>query len=557
MKPTEKPKVNEAAQAARLLRSYGARAAQRKTGIHPTTLARIARGDSVTPGTLVTLRGAIKEESDFKVGGKSFIVPAPKKPSTAWPLASVRAARDAQLAGDFSKSQPLATAMKCDDAIFVAYYTRISPISSLAINTVPARAGKSVAEAFDAGVKRDQKTMVEIAGVMAMHGVAFGYNDHVASDDGTSVRFEHRIWPIENIKWDDKRRSYVTKVEGGPDELITHGDGRWTIYAKSETLPHQQEACILPSALIFVAHLDAIRSWSASADSHGQAKVIGTLPDGVSMQEGSEDTMSVEADTMLTTLNELVSGGAGAGLIPHGSDAKFISNGSSAWQVFHELAMDRKQAAARVWLGTDGILGAQGGAPGVDISALFGVALTKVQGDVQAIEDAFYTGVCVPWTAINYGDSTKAPRIEFAIPDADAAQRREQDAKNVEAFFAELKSYKENGFEVNQDVVDAMAAKYVIEPPTLAATGESVPSIQLAPTDVAKVVLVREARASQGLPPFADDRDDMTLTELDEKIKADAAARAALPPVGATSAADVTAPTASLTEPPNSSEVPG
>jgi hypothetical protein len=45
----------------------------------------------------------------------------------------------------------------------------------------------------------------------------------------------------------------------------------------------------------------------------------------------------------------------------------------------------------------------------------------------------------------------------------------------------------------------------------------------LAPTDVAKVVRVSEARASQGLPAFGDARDNMTITELDEFMKAKSA----------------------------------
>lgn len=51
--------------------------------------------------------------------------------------------------------------------------------------------------------------------------------------------------------------------------------------------------------------------------------------------------------------------------------------------------------------------------------------------------------------------------------------------------------------------------------------GESAPRpIELAPTDIAKVVRVREARATQGLPAFGDERDDMTIAELSEQAKA-------------------------------------
>lgn len=69
---------------------------------------------------------------------------------------------------------------------------------------------------------------------------------------------------------------------------------------------------------------------------------------------------------------------------------------------------------------------------------------------------------------------------------------------------------------VTQETVDRMALDFGVEPaPQLASIEQSATSIALAPTDIAKVVRVREARASQGLPPFGDERDDMTISQLD------------------------------------------
>lgn len=51
-------------------------------------------------------------------------------------------------------------------------------------------------------------------------------------------------------------------------------------------------------------------------------------------------------------------------------------------------------------------------------------------------------------------------------------------------------------------------------------------ALDLAPTDVAKVVLAREARASKGLAPFGDDRDGKTVHELGAEDAADAEADA-------------------------------
>lgn len=58
--------------------------------------------------------------------------------------------------------------------------------------------------------------------------------------------------------------------------------------------------------------------------------------------------------------------------------------------------------------------------------------------------------------------------------------------------------------------------------------------LDIAPTDLAKTVRVREVRASRNLPALGDDRDDLTISELDAAAKA-----AAAPPApGAPSTAD-------------------
>ena len=94
---------------------------------------------------------------------------------------------------------------------------------------------------------------------------------------------------------------------------------------------------------------------------------------------------------------------------------------------------------------------------------------------------------------------------------------------------------KEAGLEVTQETIDALVSVLgVAVPCTLASVETKVVPLALAPTDLAKVVKVREARASQGLPAFGDERDDLTITELDERAKAAAAPPPApAPPAGA------------------------
>lgn len=92
------------------------------------------------------------------------------------------------------------------------------------------------------------------------------------------------------------------------------------------------------------------------------------------------------------------------------------------------------------------------------------------------------------------------------------------------AFEQAYKLAQDRNMRVTENSVIDMAERTGVELELLPAQTEdtsNATSIELAPTDVAKVVRVREARASQGLKPFDDERDDMTIEELSAKIAAD------------------------------------
>lgn len=496
-----------------------------KSGVSVATLKRVANGRTVSQGTVDRLRalGKARTSEDYPRKDLTVREPRRKTPSVAWPLSEVRAARDAQLRGNFRISSKLADAILLDDAIHVAYQNRVAPL-----NALPVRLMSSGGARGDRAKKLAQKhittpraVLTGIGGTIAMHNVAFGHITQETNDEGTLVSMRLEEWPIEHVRWDCTDWTYKTYVDGGVEVPIIHGDGEWIVFNRDAVDPFKK-AALCPAALIFSAHLDAVRSWSAAANAHGQAKILGKLQEGVPTQD-ENGNLTPDADYLLGMLTDMVSGDIGAGLLPANTEAEFLTNGSSAWQVFSELAQNREKAAARVFLGTDGALGSQGGAPGVDVAELFGVATTKTQGDVALVQDGLHSGLYVPFTAINLGDSRYAPRLEFEMPDVDADQRVQQRADARDAMFDAIKAYKENGLELNQEVVDEIAKDYNLPAPKLAGLSNQV-SIALAPTDVAKVVRVREARASQGLAPFGDERDDLTIAQLEAQSEAESEA---------------------------------
>lgn len=454
----------------------------------------------------------------------------------AWTLEQIYAARDAQMRGNFRSVALAAEAMRTDDALFVAWGNRLAPQRCLPVVIEPkgGARGLPIAREADAlygenGIGVSVGTMSDLHDALVNHGIAIGYNIATVREDGSRVDIEHHAFPLQYVHYDSTRGLIATTDDG--EEQITHGDGRWVVYGKHDVTPWKKDACVLPALLVWARHAYANRDWAKGSTSHGSAKVLGKLPEQMALQDG-DGNLTQEAEMFLDLLEDIANADTPYGIAPFGSDVQMLANPSNAWQVWAELIGKAEKAAARIYLGTDGVLGSQGGAPGVDIDSLFGVAKTKVEGDLEALERGFYEGVLVPWCAVNFGDSSLCPRRAYVIPDADTDSISESLAKRRRAFFADIERVRGLGLVLDQSTIDELAESYRVPtfllPP--ASDGQA-PSIALAPTDIARVVTVNEARASAGLPPLVlstgapDPRGSMTV----EQFAASAAAQSAAP----------------------------
>jgi hypothetical protein len=471
----------------------------------------------------------VRQADEFKAGGKATPPRKTTHPNSWSSLEAIRSARNAQLAGQFDLPVMLAESMRTDDALFTAYHNRVAPQVVVQTDIAPASGarGEAVARKARESISIPRSVLVGAAGTLVNHGIAVLHIERVPLDDGTRVDFRVTEWPLEFVRWDAAAETLVTRTRDGVTVPIRHGDGEWAIIKKFGITPWTQDACVLAAAFVWAAHSGGISDWAAGSMAHGLAKLLGELPEGVSLQS-AENTLTPEAAAVLAMLQDLASGDTSAGLVSSGTKVDFLSNGSTAWQVWSELTNNREKAAARIYQGTDATLGSVGGAPGVDIATLFGVATTKLQGDFLAVEQGVTTGVLQPWTAINEGDSRYSPRWSFLVPDVDSDAKSAEVSARLERLFAAVERMKGLQMVVDQGVVDRLAAELAIdEAPKLAAAEQQAVPIALAPTDVAAVVTVREARAAQGLPPFSDGRDNLSMLEYKARVEAAAAAAGA------------------------------
>jgi hypothetical protein len=416
-----------------------------------------------------------RKAEDF-AGSATVRAPRRRQPDTLWSLEKIRAARDAQMRGDFAQAVRLAEAMRTDDALYTAYLNRIGPQNAVATKLVAADGarGESACRKAAGSCHVSRAILTGIAGTLANHGIAIGHIIRETNDEGTRVDLRLTEWPLEFVKWNTTTEQLETTTrDGGAYVPIVHGDGEWVVFRKFEILPWTQEAALLPASMIWGAHAYALADWAGASKAHGLAKIVGELPEGVSLQEKIADgsvTLTAEASAFLDMIQDVVSGEAQAAVRPAGSKLDILSNSSTMWQVFSELILDRKKAAAFVYLGTDASLGAAGGAPGVDIATLFAVASTKLQGDFEAIEQALNTGFYQVWTAINCGDSRYSPSLEYQIPDPDAAAKTKERNDNYTYFWAAIKEARAAKMVVDQKYVDKLAKQFRIDdPPTMIA----------------------------------------------------------------------------------------
>lgn len=399
-------------------------------------------------------------------------------PLTSWTLEQIFAARDAQLRGQFQLPAKMAESMRTDDALAVAIENRLAPLRCTKVEIVPAksdRGGKIAGEAEalfgQCGVALHPDTQASVHKCLVDHDLAIAQCVPFPREDGSRIDLEIRAWPIEIVRWDAYRRQLLTRVDattGDPDAVggevpIVHGDGRWLVFQRFELEPWKN-ATLLAAALVWARHAYASRDWAKSSVAHGSAKMIGEMPEGVSLQDG--DAESAEAAAMLQLLRDMISSDAPVGIRPAGSKTEFVGNGSTNWQVFSELVGNAEKAAARIYLGTDGVLGSNGGAPGVDIQSLFGVASTKVESDVACLSRGFQTAIEV-WCALNFGSSDLAPKRRYLLPDADADAARASEATRTTAFYDEIDRAKDGGFVITADFVEKVAKKHGVEAPEM------------------------------------------------------------------------------------------
>ena len=392
----------------------------------------------------------------------------------AWDLDSVATAKNEHLLGtSFVRSAALAIHMRKDAAIFKALDQRVTPFRGIPMEFLAPKGGEWVdrgrgtpervraetAAAFDleTGGNLTKGLIAEIIEWKALAGFAVTYNRRVPRADGRIVALRPELWPISCVSFDPVQGLLAWTTDG--PEPIVHGDGRWTIYADHDACPWVWGA-LVPLALCWIDRAFGIRDRRNQSQANGSGRPVAMLPKGVKTNS-PEGRAAIAVMKMLTRPNS-------GGVFPEGMEVKWLESVSQAWQIYREIIGGQDRDIPGILLGQDGTTKSQGGNYIKD-GLLNGVKVDRIEADLLCVSTGLYVGVFRPFAWLNWGDPELASRSKWAIPDPDQDARAVAYGERSAAYNADIAGRRANGEVVSQELLDALARRYGIEPGRLPA----------------------------------------------------------------------------------------
>lgn len=478
-------------------------------------------------------------------------------------LARVRAAVAVHRLGYFYESWALSVNVLGFAPILAALQQAVAPILSLKRHVHGGDKGLARMVADEVSEQVNPSSGLEpspyippaLWGTMAIYIRMLGFCvlQHVDGDPDpeTGVRPRYtRIWEPWATRCNPSPLKWLAITTEG--EIEIRNDGKFTLVA-DELRPHLSGAIVAigEESLAGKLTMDARNAW---IDANGQVKWIATLPEKIATH-GEAGAAFLEAVAG-------IAGPGGLGVFPFGSEFKSVALtrdtsgafGDTLGSVIAHIGMVLLGSPGPIISGVEGVYQAKNGLP-------VSVRQDLIDRPTIAMVRALNQGHIAPYCDQNYGEAIerakragvwKYPVLEIPLDDPDLDARIASVIGREKARCEILDMRKASGVVVAQEDADALAEVLAVGKVVLATTAATPAArLDLAPTDLAKVVTVDEARASRQLPPIGGERGKMTIAELEAATKSEPFGGAA-----AEQPADASPPPDASTPPTNETPAP-
>lgn len=476
---------------------------------------------------------------------------------TRWYLSDLEAAEHNADQGHLVGAARLMRAARKDGVVAGVLSTRTKGLVQLPKRFVGER---EAVEALELGHDESRSVFDEMCPANELALLA-GDGDLIGVGVGELVEVQGRDFPLFvrhdpeflSYRWSENQW-YFRSVAG--EIPITPGDGRWVLHVPGGRMAPWQHGLWRAVGRAYIRKEHALihkDNWEAKLANPARVAVH---PPGASETQ----KLGWFRRVMAWGINTVFS-------MPPGYDVKLLESngrGHESFDVTVEQQNDEfKMAIAGQLVTSDGGAGFQNS----DIHR--SIRADLIQSTADSLAYTINTQILPPWQVARWGDAAfkKLVSVQWdTTPPKDRAAEANalvSVATAIEKLGDALERYGRNvdidalttefGIPVTSERAEAAAEMSLQEALTLArARGlradeksvravltrmgielEDVPeeatnaqALPLAPTDIAKVVKAKEARGSLSLPEFGDERDDLTITELAERGKADAEADA-------------------------------
>lgn len=347
----------------------------------------------------------------------------------------------------------------------------------------------------------------ELARLMSwgiMLGVALGQRKALKRDIGERqlavLETWHPRWLYQNTYTQEWRLNH----RDGSD-IIEPGDGQWIMYAPYGVVRPWAYGAWRAIAFAWILKQFALHDRARFSEVFGSPMRVGTAPEGARERDRQR---------WLVALKNL--GRDAALVLPPGYDLKLVAvTASKGVDVFDQQIQWADRAMAVVLAGQ---IVTTEGTPGFNTGSIH----ESIKADIIGFT-ASSTATCLheqsvkPWAALAFDSASDAPVPQWDTTLPEDQERKASAMRGVGDAISKL----DEVLAPSGVRVDAMklVERFGIPVVTLPVTGSDAPNVQLAPTDVAKVVRVDEARSGAGLPPMGGPEGNMTVDEFTKRLE--------------------------------------
>jgi uncharacterized protein DUF935 len=305
-------------------------------------------------------------------------------------------------------------------------------------------------------------------------------------------------------------RAYVAITLDG-SEVVEPGAGKWLLHAPFGQYRGWQLGAIRPVAPLWLTRTYALRDWARFSEVHGLPLMKAKVP--VGGDEGEKERFTAAVTGL---------GQESVVMLPQGIDAtqnydlELLEAKDRSWEAFRGL-IDQCDMSIVLALMHQNLMTEMTEGSNAAARQHANVREEEIRFCERTFMHDLYDQVARPWAAFNFGDPNLAPtsRYDLDVPEDQTAR-----ADILVKIGTAVDLLTRSGVKID---VASVAASMGL---TLSVKESAISKLVLAPTDVAKVVTVDEARAAQGLPGIGDERGGKTISEAEA-----AAAPPPAPPV--------------------------